>query len=152
MKSLTEKEISAKVVEVIDRESAAVAALKQADTNVAQVAGILSGCKGHILVAGAGTSRAMAVRFAHLLSCCGSPGLFISAADAVHGGAGAVGPGDVVYIISKGGQSAEINQFARIAKERAIVFAQLLGQLADIEGVGWLKQLFIDFEALRVTR
>ena len=119
MKSLSATEISTRIKEVIDKETAAVAALKtQVNSDVSKVIKLLSECNGHILTAGAGTSRAIAARFAHLLACCGSPGLFISAADAIHGGAGAVGSNDVVYIISKGGQSAEINQFARIAKER----------------------------------
>jgi arabinose-5-phosphate isomerase len=51
--------------------------------------------------------------------------LFIHAADSLHGGAGAVRSEDIVYIISKGGQSAEINQFARLVKDRgAKVIAQ----------------------------
>jgi D-arabinose 5-phosphate isomerase GutQ len=78
-----------------------------------------------VLIAGAGTSRAVAQRFAHLLSCCGTPALPISAADALHGGAGAVTGRDVVYIISKGGESEEVNRFAAIARERgARVIAQ----------------------------
>ena len=78
-----------------------------------------------MLATGAGTSRAIAQRFAHLLSCCGTPALAISAADAIHGGSGAVTDRDVVFIISKGGHSAEINQFAEIARARgAKIIAQ----------------------------
>ena len=80
----------------------------------------------------------MAERFAHLLSCSGRPALFISAADSLHGTAGAVTDRDVVYLISKGGRSAEVNQFAQIAKDRgAVVIAQTeqpdspLGQISD---------------------
>jgi arabinose-5-phosphate isomerase len=64
--------------------------------------------------------------------------LCISAADSLHGGAGAVTANDVVYAISKGGRTAEINQFVEIAKSRgARVVAQTeapdspLGQLSD---------------------
>ncbi len=95
-------------------------------------------CPGHVLVAGAGTSRAVSVRFAHLLACCGTPALPINAADALHGGAGAINPGDVVFVISKGGQSREINDFVEIAKSRgAKIIAQTekpdspLGQKSD---------------------
>lgn len=104
---------------VIEREAEAVRALAgQIDESIAAVVEALDTCQGHVLVTGAGTSRAIAERFAHLLSCCGVPALFIHAADSLHGGAGAVKPGDVVYIISKGGHSSEINQFARIARDR----------------------------------
>ena len=119
MSKLTPEEMLARARKVIDCESQAVAALKtQFTEQVATVAELLLTCPGHVLVAGAGTSRAVAQRFAHLLACCGTPALFISAADAIHGGAGSVTDKDIVYIISKGGQSAEINRFAQIAKDR----------------------------------
>ncbi len=112
--------------EVIAREAMAVAALgDQMGDGLADVVQVLLDCTGHVLVTGAGTSFAMAERFAHLLSCVGTPALPISAADALHGGAGAVRKGDVVYVISKGGQSAEANAFAEIAKARgATIVAQ----------------------------
>jgi arabinose-5-phosphate isomerase len=67
----------------------------------------------------------MAQRFAHLLSCSGTPALCVNAADCLHGGSGAITANDVVYIISKGGKSAEINQFVEIARQRG---AQIVAQ------------------------
>jgi arabinose-5-phosphate isomerase len=117
--------------QVIANESSAVQALAaQLDDNLGSVLDLLLNCSGHILVTGAGTSRAVAERFAHLLACCGTPALFIHAADSLHGGAGAIKPGDVVYIISKGGQSAEINQFAQIARERG---AQIIAHTEKLD-------------------
>lgn len=119
MADLTPQEMLARARAIVDCEAQAVADLKmQFTTQLAAVAQMLFECPGHILIAGAGTSRAIAQRFAHLLACCGTPALFISAADAIHGGAGSVTAKDIVYIISKGGQSAEINRFAEIAKSR----------------------------------
>lgn len=125
--------------EVVEREAEAVQALVgQFDQRLAGVVDLLLNCQGHVLVTGAGTSHAVAQRLAHLLSCCGTPALVISAADSLHGGSGAITPNDVVYIISKGGQSAEINQFAELARARgAKIIAQTerpesqLGQMAD---------------------
>lgn len=112
--------------QVIERESQAVAVLAgQLDEQLGPIVDLLRGCEGHVLVAGAGTSHAMAQRFAHLLSCSGTPALCINAADGLHGGAGAITGRDVVFIISKGGQSAEINQFAQVARGRgARIIAQ----------------------------
>jgi arabinose-5-phosphate isomerase len=129
----------AKAREVVQREAHAVSALAgQFDASLAQVVDLLLRCRGHILVAGAGTSHAMAQRFAHLLSCSGTPALCINAADSLHGGAGAITADDVVFVISKGGHSAEINQFAQIARERgAKIVAQTenpaspLAQMSD---------------------
>jgi D-arabinose 5-phosphate isomerase GutQ len=125
--------------QVVSRESQAVQELAgQLDASLLPVVETLLNCPGHVLVTGAGTSRAVAQRFAHLLACCGTPALFIHAADALHGGAGAIKAGDVVYIISKGGQSLEINQFAEIARQRGARIiahteqpASPLGQMAD---------------------
>ncbi|HSV99591.1 MAG TPA: SIS domain-containing protein [Sedimentisphaerales bacterium] len=106
-----------KAREVISRESDAVRALTaQIDESAVDVAKLMSNCKGHILVAGAGTSRAISQRFAHLLSCCGTPAIALNASDCLHGGAGVVTSGDVLYVISKGGHSREINCLVEIAK------------------------------------
>jgi len=139
---MTEPELDqmlARAKAVVATEAGAVAALKdQLNADFVNVARMMLECEGHILTAGAGTSCAMAQRFAHLLACCGTPALFISAANSIHGGAGAISDKDIVYIISKGGQSAEINTFAQIAKDRgARVIAHTempdspLGRLSD---------------------
>lgn len=116
----------AKAQTVVRREAEAVQALAdQFDESLGQVLPLLLGCQGHVLVIGAGTSHAVAARFAHLLACCGIPAICLSAADGVHGGSGAVTPRDVVFAISKGGHSDEVNRFVEIARRRgARVIAQ----------------------------
>ena len=124
---------------VIESEAKAVCALEdQLTEELAGIVDLIIGCKGHVLTAGAGTSWAIAERFAHLLACCGTPALFINAANAIHGGSGSITEKDVVYVISKGGQSAELNKFVRIARDRgAKIIAHTekpdseLGRLSD---------------------
>lgn len=112
-------DLFSKVIKVVETEAQAVMDLhKQLNVGLEQVVQLLYECRGHVLTTGAGTSKMIAMRFAHLLACCGTPALFISAEDSLHGGAGAVTPDDVVYVISKGGRSREINLFAEIAKKR----------------------------------
>lgn len=126
--------------ELVRQEARAVAALaEQFDESLAEVVETLLRCKGHILVTGTGTSHAIALRMAHLLACCGMPALCINAVDALHGGSGAVTENDVVFIISKGGHSIEINRFAKIARGRgAKLIAQTenpgspLGKMSDV--------------------
>ena len=123
---ISKVEIVKRAKEVVVREAEAVKALAdQFGDGLTEVVALLLDCQGHVLVTGAGTSRAMAQRLAHLLSCSGTPALFISASDGLHGGSGAVTDRDIVYIISKGGHSAEINQFAKIARSRG---AKLVAQ------------------------
>lgn len=135
----------ARAHEIVMREAAAVEALAaQLDSALMDVITLLLNTTGHVLVTGAGTSHAMAQRFAHLLSCSGTPALPISAADALHGGAGAVREGDLLYVISKGGQSAEVNRFVDIAKSRgAKIVAQTENPQSPLaersDAVLWVK-------------
>jgi arabinose-5-phosphate isomerase len=112
-------DLVARAREVIEREAAGVRALtEQMSETLADVVEVLYQCQGHVLVVGAGTSRAMAQRLAHLLSCCGTPALCIHAGDSLHGASGAFRSEDVVYVISKGGRTAEINALVGIARAR----------------------------------
>jgi D-arabinose 5-phosphate isomerase GutQ len=133
------EDLLARARAVIAREADGVGALaSQLDESLHDVLDLLLNCPGHVLVAGAGTSHAIAQRFAHLLSCSGTPALCIDPADSLHGGAGAITPNDVVYVISKGGRTVEINKLVEIARARgAKVVAQTedpsspLGKLSD---------------------
>ncbi len=126
--------------EVIQQESEGVACLiPQLDESFVKAAQLLLDCKGHVLVAGSGTSHPVAARFAHLLSCCGTPALFIHPGDSQHGLAGAVTEQDVLIGISKGGETVEVNFLAQVAKSRGAKLIALtekpdssLGKLADL--------------------
>lgn len=112
-------DLAARAREVILREAEGVRALAdQMSESLADVVEVLHGCQGHVLVTGAGTSHAMAQRLAHLLACCGTPALCVNACDFLHGGSGALRSEDVVYAISKGGRTAEINALVEIARAR----------------------------------
>ena len=136
---MTNEEILNLAREAIARESAAVAQLAgQLDDSFADVANALLHCRGHVLVAGSGTSNTVAARFAHLLSCVGTPALFIHPGDSQHGLAGAVTARDVLICISKGGETTEVIHLARVAKARGTTLVALtekpastLGQMAD---------------------
>ena len=125
---------------VVRRESAAVAAIAaQLDRSFVCAAQMLLACQGHVLVAGAGTSHPVAARLAHLLSCCGTPALFIHPGDSQHGLSGAVSGHDVLIAISKGGETAEVNHLARIARRRGAAIVALtekpdstLGRMSDV--------------------
>ncbi len=73
---------------------------------------------GKVVTVGVGTSGPVARRMAHLLSTSGTPSLFLHPGDALHGGLGAITSADVVLAISKGGGSAELNEFIRLARTR----------------------------------
>jgi len=104
---------------VIQREIDGIATLMdQMDDSFVEVVEKMLDCEGHVLVTGAGTSNPVAARLAHLLSCCGTPALFIHPGDSQHGLAGAVTGKDILIAISKGGETTEINHLAQVAKAR----------------------------------
>lgn len=113
----TELQRSARMI--VAREANAVAAIAAQIGNTFDAAvDLLLGCTGKVITAGAGTSGAVARRLAHLLSVTGTPALYLSPSDALHGSLGAVTAGDVVISISKGGGSTELNEFTRRARVR----------------------------------
>ncbi len=125
---------------VIRDEAAAAATLAdQLPETFAAAVRLLLDCRGHVLVSGAGTSHAVALRFAHLLSCVGTPALFLHPGDSQHGAAGAVTQQDAWIGLSKGGETAEVIFLAGFARKRGAKVvaiterpASTLGQLADV--------------------
>jgi arabinose-5-phosphate isomerase len=126
--------------DVILQESRGVSEIvSQLDGNFVNAVHLLINCPGHVLVAGSGTSHSVAERLAHLLSCCGTPALFIHPGDTQHGLSGAVTGHDVLIAISKGGETAEVNHLAQVAKARGARLialtekpASTLGKQADV--------------------
>ena len=125
---------------VILQESRGVTEIiPQLNESFVDAAYLLLGCQGHVLVAGSGTSHSVGARLAHLLSCCGTPALFIHPGDTQHGLAGAVTAQDVLVAISKGGETVEVNHLAHVARARGARLIALtekpdstLGKLADV--------------------
>jgi D-arabinose 5-phosphate isomerase GutQ len=103
----------------IQQESEAVAGLvEQLGPEFVAAAELLMACEGHVLVAGSGTSHAVGARLAHLLTCCGTPALFIHPGDSQHGLSGAVTSRDILIALSKGGETQEVNVLVSIARQR----------------------------------
>ena len=98
--------------------AAVVATAEQLDDQFIDAVEILNACAGVIMTTGSGTSGTIARRLGHLLATTGSHAFFVHPADALHGPSAAVQPGDVLVALSKAGRSAEINDFARVTRER----------------------------------
>lgn len=88
------------------------------DERLVGAARIVLAHRGKVIPTGVGTSGEIARRMAHLLSVAGTPSLFLHPTEGLHGGLGGVTRDDVVIAISKGGQSGELNEFARRAAAR----------------------------------
>jgi D-arabinose 5-phosphate isomerase GutQ len=137
---MLDSEILSLAARTIRLETQAVTSvIPQLDERFVEAARALLACDGHVLVTGSGTSRAVGERLAHLLSCCGTPSLFIHPGDSQHGLSGALRAQDVLIALSKGGETAEVNYLASVAKERGTKLIGLtekpdstLGKMSDI--------------------
>lgn len=81
---------------------------------------LLAETKGRIVLSGCGTSAMAAQKISHSLNCVARPSFFLVPSDAVHGGLGAVRPGDVCVLVSKGGNTAALAQAADLVLNVAV--------------------------------
>ena len=75
---------------------------------VLRTAKALQNCKGKVVLAGCGTSGQAAKKIAHTLCCIEIPAIYMCPADAVHGELGLLQEGDILILISKGGNTEEL--------------------------------------------
>ena len=76
----------------------------------------LAACHGRIVVTGIGKTAIIAQKIVATLNSTGSPALFLHAADAIHGDLGMIQQEDVVILISKSGETAEIKVLIPLIK------------------------------------
>lgn len=136
----TDKEsIISKARETILSEARVVETLApQLGTEFADAAEAILQSKGRLIISGAGTSAFIAGRFAHLASCCEWPAFFLHPGDALHGSSGTITKRDILFVISKGGETHEVNELAKIARARGAKIISLtanprstLAQISD---------------------
>lgn len=118
MSTISDSEMSDVARNVIKAEIGALqSTLSAIDSNFIETCRQFISCKGKILVTGSGTSGNAAQRVAHLLSVGGTPAFFLSPSDGLHGGLGVLRKDDLVLALSKGGSSAELNDFCARARQ-----------------------------------
>ncbi len=79
---------------------------------------LIGNCRGRIIIAGCGTSAMAAKKIVHSLNCIERPAIFLTPSDAVHGGLGVLQPGDILILISKGGNTKELVQLIPACKHK----------------------------------
>ncbi len=95
-----------------------------------QCAGLLIDCPGLVWITAVGTSAAVGMRFAHVLTCSGARAMFLSPSDGLHGHTKVMQPGDILVAMSRGGESQEVLQMVSIANRldvKTIAFVHDLG-------------------------
>ncbi len=85
--------------------------------------------KGRLVVSGIGKSAIIAQKIVATLNSTGTPGLYMHAADAIHGDLGMVQQDDVVMLISKSGNSAEIKVLVTLIRNFGNTILAMVGNV-----------------------
>jgi len=122
------QEIIASALQTIAIEQAAIAGLTPFvnEDFVAAVEAVHQSA-GRLVISGIGKSAIIAQKIVATLNSTGTPALFLHAADAIHGDLGMVQPDDVVMVISKSGESAEIKVLVPFIKRFGNTLIALCG-------------------------
>lgn len=67
--------------------------------------------EGNVFFSGCGTSAMAAKKIVHTFQVVNQKAFYLNPSDAVHGGLGAIDQNDIIIIISKGGNTAELVSF-----------------------------------------
>lgn len=92
----------------------------------------IAGCKGKIVLSGCGTSAMAAKKTAHSLCCIERPALFLTPSDAVHGALGALQKEDILFLVSKGGNTQELANLIPACRTKG---AELIGVTENPDSV-----------------
>ena len=83
--------------------------------------------KGRVIITGVGKSAIIAHKITATLNSTGTPSVFMHAADAVHGDLGIIQQDDVVILISKSGNTAEIKVLIPLLKQAGNQLIAIVG-------------------------
>lgn len=114
-------------LDAIDHALSGIRRLPERFAGARPVLDLLLATEGRVVVTGLGKSGLVGAKLAATLSSTGTSAIFVHAADALHGDAGAVRPGDTVIAISNSGETDEVCRFVELVKERGVPVVTLTG-------------------------
>lgn len=105
------------VIQTILTEAQAISRLVESlDDSINAILFKILNSKGRIIATGIGKSAIIAQKFVATLNSTGTPAVFMHAADAIHGDLGVILPDDIVFCLSKSGNTPEIKVLVPIIK------------------------------------
>lgn len=108
-------DVQAKVRHVLEREAAAIRAIRVDATYEAAIDALRS-CLGKVVTTGMGKAGFLARKFAATLSSTGTPAVFIHPAEAAHGDLGLIDQGDCIVAFSTSGKTLEIVELIELSR------------------------------------
>jgi arabinose-5-phosphate isomerase len=106
---MNNQSIQEAAIQTIKLEAGAIAELQQyVNDDFVKAVNLIAEAKGRLVVSGIGKSAIVAQKIVATLNSTGTPAIFMHAADGIHGDLGMILKEDIVMLISKSGESAEI--------------------------------------------
>ena len=125
---LSFEEIHDIATQVIENEAAAIKGLLPSiDEAFDKVIRLMLDNKGTIVFSGVGKSAIIAQKLTATMNSTGTSAVFMHAADAIHGDLGIIRENDLVVILSKSGETAEIKVLVPLIKLRGNPIIAIVG-------------------------
>jgi arabinose-5-phosphate isomerase len=135
---MTEGSDHSQVVALLRAEAEAIgkAASRLKPEDIDRAIGILSQCKGKIVLLGVGKSGIIAQKIAATMTSAGTAAIYLHPSDALHGGLGILSADDVVLMLSNSGETDELRQLVPFAKRRGVPIVAIVGNVRATLALG----------------
>ena len=131
--SQTPREVARRVME-IERDALTAVLERLRGSNgdrFEQAIGLLLECRGRVVVTGMGKSGLIARKISSTLASTGTPALFLHSGEAAHGDLGMMAKGDLLLVLSYGGETEEIEQPVSTAKRLGLPVLVMTGNITS---------------------
>ena len=114
--------------QVIETEAKAIKAVVEiVNGSFARAAEMIYNCSGSVIVSGIGKAGIIGQKISATLASTGTPSHFLHPAEAVHGDLGRLRKGDVVIVLSYGGETDEIIRLINLVKQLDVKLIAITG-------------------------
>lgn len=114
--------------QIIENEADAIANLRLLlDDNFSKIVQLVLESKGNLVFSGIGKSAIIAQKITATMNSTGTASVFMHAADAIHGDLGMIREGDIVFVLSKSGETPEIKVLIPLIKLRGNKIVAIVG-------------------------
>jgi arabinose-5-phosphate isomerase len=124
----TSEEIKQIALHTIRTEMDAIKRLQAGiDDNFSGVVELILESKGRVVITGIGKSALIANKIVSTFNSTGTPAIFMHAADAIHGDLGIIQEDDIVFCLSKSGETPEIKILIPLLRQRGNKMVAIVG-------------------------
>jgi arabinose-5-phosphate isomerase len=102
------------------------------DDAFVDVVQLILSSKGRVIMSGIGKSAIIGQKIVATLNSTGTPAVFMHAADAIHGDLGIIQKDDIVFVISKSGNTPEIKAIVPLVKQFGNPLVAIVGNTQSV--------------------